>query len=118
MLRGDEAKCSDGLQVRDFLHVEDVAEAFVALLDSDVRGSLNIASGQPVAVRDVVLAAADCVGKRDLLRIGVLPRQPHEPAYLVADTRRLAAEVGFKPRYDLASGMAQAVGRWKRELGK
>ena len=118
MLQGEEAKCSDGLQVRDFLHVQDVAEAFVSLLDSGVQGSVNISSGKPVAVRDVVLAAADCVGKRDLLRIGVLPRQPHEPSWLVGDATRLTKEVGFTPRYDLATGMAQAVGEWKRELGK
>ena len=38
MLRGEPARCTDGLQVRDFLHVEDVANAFAALLDGRVEG--------------------------------------------------------------------------------
>ncbi len=117
MLRGEAASCSDGLQVRDFLHVEDVASAFAALLDSDVRGSVNIASGRAVAVKDVVLAAADCLGTRDLVRFGAIPRQAGEPAFLVADTRRLASEVGFVPRFDLRTGMAQTVAEAKRGAG-
>ena len=38
LLRGESALCSHGRQIRDFLHVQDVADAFVALLNSDVRG--------------------------------------------------------------------------------
>lgn len=113
MLRGEPARCTDGLQVRDFMHVEDVAAAFVALLDGSVEGSVNIASGKGVTVRDVVLAAADCLGTRDLVRLGELARAADEPASLVADVARLEREVRFSPRYDLRSGIAHAVEHWK-----
>jgi nucleoside-diphosphate-sugar epimerase len=118
MSRGETAQCTDGTQVRDFLHVQDVAGAFVALLDGDVRGSVNIASGKPVTVREVVLAAAERLGTRDLVQFGAVPRPAHEPPCLVADIRRLASEVRFSPRYDLRSGIAQAVDHWKGELGE
>ena len=54
LLKGEPALCSPGEQVRDFLYAEDVADAFVALMESDVRGPVNIASGQPITVRAVV----------------------------------------------------------------
>ncbi len=38
LLRGEPAKCSHGRQIRDYMHVQDVADGLVALLDSDVRG--------------------------------------------------------------------------------
>ena len=59
LLSNKEAPCSHGRQIRDFLYVKDVAAAFVALLVSDVRGPVNIASGKPVALKDIILSIAD-----------------------------------------------------------
>ncbi len=47
LMQDHVAPCSHGRQVRDFLHAQDVASAFVALLDSEVEGPVNIASGFP-----------------------------------------------------------------------
>src|SRR6266446_1261765 len=54
LLRGDKARCSHGRQIRDFLYVEDMAEGFVALLDSSARGVINIGSGEPITIRSLV----------------------------------------------------------------
>ncbi|MHB8472054.1 MAG: NAD-dependent epimerase/dehydratase family protein [Gammaproteobacteria bacterium] len=112
LLRGDTARCTHGYQVRDFLHVVDVASAFVALLDGTVEGAVNIASGQPVAVREIVLAAAECLGARDRVEFGALHPSKNEPPVLLADVRRLTEEVGWRPVYDLARGIAQTVCSW------
>src|SRR3989442_11280132 len=53
LLLGEPARCSHGRQIRDYLHVQDVADALVALLHSDVRGSINIGSGIPVTRREI-----------------------------------------------------------------
>jgi len=68
LLKGEVALCTHGRQQRDFLHVEDVARAFAALLDSEVNGSVNIASGEPVAVRDVVMHIARNLDRDNLVR--------------------------------------------------
>lgn len=117
LLRGEDALCTHGNQIRDFLHVEDVASAFVALLDSTVEGAVNIASGQPVALREVVLAAADCLGMRERVQFGVLPALLNEPPLLVADVRRLAGELGWQPIYDLTDGVVQTVRHWQARSG-
>ena len=115
---GGVAECTHGNQVRDFLHVEDVASAFVALLDSGVEGAVNIASGRPVALRDVVLAAASRFDAGERVRFGAIPAPDGEAPFVVADVRRLAGEVGWQPRYDLDSGIAETVAQWRRDRNR
>ncbi|TVP77652.1 MAG: NAD-dependent epimerase/dehydratase family protein, partial [Puniceicoccaceae bacterium] len=116
LLRGEEAPCSPGTQIRDFLHVDDVAGAFVALLDSETSGAVNIASGHPVSVRDVVQEIARQVGEPSLLKLGALPARPGEPGLLVADAARLTTEVGYMPEYTLETGIRQTIHWWRDEL--
>jgi nucleoside-diphosphate-sugar epimerase len=98
------------------LFVEDVAEAFVALLESRVCGAVNIGSGVPVTIRDLALQIADLINARDLVRFGTRPVAPGEPELLVADVARLATEVGVHPRYTLATGLDTTIRWWKEQL--
>ena len=113
LVRGEPAPTSEGLQRRDFLHARDVAAAFVALLDSDVEGAVNIGSGQAVAVRDIVAAVADAAGRPDLVRRGELPQRAGDPPLLEADPRRLRDEVGWRPAVAPADGIRETVEWWK-----
>jgi nucleoside-diphosphate-sugar epimerase len=117
LLSGRPALCSHGHQVRDYLHVADAADAFASLLDSDVQGALNLASGQPLTLRDLVLRAAERVGCRDRVQFGALPSPDGEPAVLVAGVERLKAEVGWEPRRDLDQGLEETVEYWRRQVG-
>lgn len=105
------ALCSHGEQVRDFLHVEDVGEALVALLDSKVRGVVNIASGDPHRVREVIEGLASRLGRPDLVRLGA--RQTEEPLVLTAAARRLREEVGWQPRFTFETALDSAAAHWK-----
>jgi nucleoside-diphosphate-sugar epimerase len=53
------------------------------------------------------------LGRPDLLRLGALPSRPDDPPFLGADTRRLNLEVEFKPRCDLAGGIAETIAFWR-----
>jgi len=116
LLRDKTARCSHGRQVRDFLHAADVGSAFVHLLESDVEGAVNIASGTPVSIGDLVFALGDAIGRRDLVRLGELPVAPEEPLELVADTHRLREEVGWSPAIELQRGLVETIDWWRREL--
>ena len=116
LIKGEEAKCTPGEQIRDFLHVADVAGAFAALLDSEVSGPVNIASGRPVAVKEVIQTIAAQLGREELVKLGALPARSGEPHLLVADAARLEREVQHVPRYDLAEGLRQTIGWWQRAL--
>ena len=116
LLRGEVAKCSHGNQIRDFLHVEDVASAFAELLHSDVEGTVNIASGNPVSIRDMVIAAADTLSACERVEFSSLPAPENEPPLLVGDVKRLCAEVGWTPNLDIHSGILNTVAWWKKQL--
>lgn len=109
LLRGEPAPTTSGEQVRDFLDAPQVAQAFCALLDSDVRGPVNVASGRGVAVRDLVATLAEHAGRPDLVRLGAIPQRPGEPPFIVADTRRLNEEVGWRPAVALEAALAAVV---------
>ena len=113
LLEGEPALCTAGTQQRDFLHVEDAAAALVHLLDSDLQGAMNIASGHAVAVRDVVQSIGKQLEKEDLLRLGALPTSSSESPVLVADVRRLREELGWVPQFDLGHGLAQTITWWQ-----
>jgi nucleoside-diphosphate-sugar epimerase len=99
---------TDGTQVRDQLHVADVAAALVALVVSDSTGIYNVCSGQPVTLRQVLETVGDILGRRDLLAFGSLPHRPNETMYLVGDPARLRAS-GWTPRFGLRDGLADAL---------
>jgi nucleoside-diphosphate-sugar epimerase len=109
LLAGEPALCTHGRQVRDFIHVEDAAAALVSLLDSAVEGAVNIASGNPVALREVIERVAAHTRRPDLVRLGARPAPEGEPLTLYADARRLRDEVGWAPRYELDEGIAATV---------
>lgn len=113
LLAGYEARVSDGSQVRDFMYVQDVACAFAALLDSEVQGAVNVASGRSCTIREMVSAIADEIGAAELVRWGAVPTREGEPPALVADVRRLREEVGFVPAVDLQEGARRTVDWWR-----
>jgi nucleoside-diphosphate-sugar epimerase len=109
LLRGEEAPVTSGEQVRDFIAVQELADGFGALLDSNVEGAVNVASGRGVPVRDVVAMVGRAAGREELVRYGALPSRPGDPPSVVADVRRLRDEVGWAPREPLEAGIARAV---------
>ncbi len=114
LLVGEQVPTTDGLQLRDFMHVRDVASAFVALLSGDVQGAVNIASGQAVAVGELVRLIALETGGLERVRFGELERRAGEPEQIVADVERLRDAVGFTPKTGLREGLAETVA-WLRE---
>lgn len=89
----------DGTVMRDYLHVDDVAEAFVAALDHSAEAGsarrYNIGSGRGTSVLDVVAAAERVTGRP----VNVMHRPAaDEPAALICDPARAWAELGWKPR--------------------
>jgi nucleoside-diphosphate-sugar epimerase len=116
LLRGEPAKTTHGEQIRDLMYVEDVAEAFAALLESDVSGAVNIASGNGVKIKQVVETLGEITGKTELLEIGALPASPDEPESIVADVARLQNEVRFEGQTPLREALIKAVNWWKCHL--
>jgi nucleoside-diphosphate-sugar epimerase len=106
---GTPVPLSDGLQRRDFIHVDDVCEGLVRLaaLGGHAGGLVvNLGTGVALRVRDVarwIAAAVDA--DESLLRFGARERSPGDTDLIVADVARLRETLGWVPRQRLGAGM-------------
>ena len=117
LLLNREAPCSHGRQIRSFLHVADVGEAFAAVLDSELEGPVNIGSDERVALTDLVGRIARQIGRPELLRLGARPAPPREPSLLVPEIRRLRDEALWRPRFTLNEALSDTIAWWRGRLG-
>ena len=113
LVAGEPAACSRGLAVRDFMDVRDAGSAIAAIALSGVTGDINIAASEAVSVADVALKLGRLAGRPDLIRLGVLPDRPGEPPRITATGARLRQATGFRPRFDLDTGLADAIAYWR-----
>jgi dTDP-6-deoxy-L-talose 4-dehydrogenase (NAD+) len=80
---GEPAELTSGDQVRDYLDVREAAEQIVDIAFGTIRGAVNVCSGRPITVRQLVEQIADRYGRRDLLRFGYRANNRLDPPYVV-----------------------------------
>jgi nucleoside-diphosphate-sugar epimerase len=113
LLAEETAECTHGQQVRDYLHVTDVAEACAALLESSVEGPVNVGSGVPTRLQDMIYTVADAIGARSRVALGARTAPPDEAPFIVANPARLREEVGWSPSYTIREGLQDTVEWWR-----
>lgn len=115
LLKGEPARCSHGEQLRDLLHVADVAAALVQLMNVKADGAFNIGGGQPIRLREVIEYLARQLNAEHLLQFGAIPVAANDPPLLIADNQRLLA-TGWQRRFDLHSGLDDALAWWRGRI--
>jgi nucleoside-diphosphate-sugar epimerase len=115
LLAEQPAKCSSGTQLRDYLYVQDVADALVAVLDSDIQGPINIASGVPVSLRQIALSIGRMIGRESLVELGAIPSRANDSAFVVGNVDRLTSELSWKPTNDLERGLERTIEWWRAQ---
>jgi nucleoside-diphosphate-sugar epimerase len=116
LLKGEAANCSHGNQVRDFLHAYDAANALVFLLENKYDGDVNIASGEPVKLKDLMYMAAEQIGSESLLKLGAIPPAASDTDLVVADVNKLKNELGWKQKFTYEDGIKNTIQWWKKEI--
>lgn len=114
--RGERVPLSAGLQVRDFLHVDDAAEGLMALAlaatASHGRGVVNLCSGEGVSVRDFARHVARAMAVPDtLLGFGDLDLRPDDVMHLAGSTAALKSLCDWRPRLSIEAGIREAVAK-------
>ena len=115
LLCDQPAPCSHGRQIRDYLHVQDVADGLVAALASDLRGAVNICSGEATTLGDIVTTIGRITGRESLVRLGAIPARANDAPLVVGSNARAAA-LGWSPTYDLESGLRHTVTWWSEQV--
>lgn len=101
---------SEGLQFRDFVHVDDVADgiAAAALALPALKPAFvvcNLGWGEPVRLRDVLERIADQTNARNLFRFGARPMRPGEPQEQYAETSSAADLFGWRAKISWKNGI-------------
>jgi UDP-arabinose 4-epimerase len=106
----------DGSAIRDYIHVDDLAEAHVLALGHLERGgesvALNLATGEGHSVRDVIAAAERVTGRRIPRREA--PKRPGDPPALVADPSRARTLLGWNARRSDLDSIIATAWAWHR----
>jgi UDP-glucuronate decarboxylase len=114
LLDGTPFPATGGEQVRDYLHVEDVAKALWTLVEQRANGIFNISSGAPVTMRQLMELIGEVAGQAQLIQFGALPYRDWEPMFICGDNQRLRS-LGWLPQYTLKQGLKQTVEWWREQ---
>jgi UDP-glucose 4-epimerase len=110
---GDDYPTPDGTCIRDYVHVDDLADAHLRALDrlQPSHGlQLNLGTGRGYSVREVIDACRRITGHAIPAVMG--PRRAGDPPELVADARRAREQLGWQPQYQEIDTIVETAWRW------
>jgi len=113
---GGDYPTPDGTCIRDYVHVEDLAQAHLLALDyldaHPGAHAFNLGNGRGFSVREVIAAASAVTGRA--VPWEMAPRRAGDPAVLVASSRRAQAELGWSPAWTDLEAIIDSAWRWHR----
>jgi UDP-glucose-4-epimerase GalE len=117
---GDDYPTPDGTCIRDYIHVNDLAQAHILALEALANGAptdwFNVGTGNGNSVREVLSAVETVTGRKVPHTVG--PRRAGDPAVLVANAEKLQLALGWKPQYtDIKETVATAWNYAERRVG-
>jgi len=117
---GDQYPTRDGTCVRDYIHVDDLAQAHLLALQALEAGhastAYNLGNGQGFTVREVIAAVEQVTGRAVAVRIG--PARAGDPPELVGDAARIRAELGWRPQVAQLADIVASAWRWHQREGR
>lgn len=113
---GGDYSTPDGTCIRDYVHVEDLAQAHLRALDY-LRAHpgahvFNLGNGRGFSVREVIAAASAVTGRT--VPWDMAPRRAGDPPMLVASSQRARAELGWSPAWTGLEAIIESAWRWHR----
>lgn len=92
--------------IRDYIFVDDIADALVALVENRLEGSINISSGSPISLKEIVLKIAQYFNKEHLVKF---ESKPADFDFVVGDNSRLLNDMKWKPKNSLDEGLRKTI---------
>ena len=116
MLNNEQAVINgNGRQTRDFVFVEDVVEANLAVMGQDTQGTYNVGTGVETSINDLFRILIQHTGSTCKEVHG--PAKKGEQARSVIDSMRLRHELSWDPKADLSDGLKKTVEYFRERLG-
>jgi len=109
---GTDYLTPDGTCVRDYIHILDLAQAHLLALQCRQSACFNLGCGDGYTVRQVI----DCCRKVSGHPIPAIerPRRPGDPPKLVASSKKISVELGWKPRFNKLHDIVASAWAWHK----
>lgn len=107
---GNDYKTPDGSCIRDYIHIEDLAQAHILALTGKVSGIFNLGTGDGYSIKQVLAAARKITGRPIPVKISA--RRPGDPARLVANAGLARKILGWTPRHSRIENILQSAWQW------
>lgn len=114
---GEDFDTADGTGVRDYIHVDDLADAHIKAIEylqthqSDI---FNVGYGRGYTVKEVIDTMKKAAGAE--FEVHTAPRRAGDPAMLVADNRKIKTKMHWTPRYEDLALICQSAYEWEKKL--
>ena len=112
---GTDYPTPDGTCIRDYIHVDDLAEAHLLALEKLQPGmamKYNLGTGKGYSVREVIGSVEQVTGKKVPVKEG--SRRAGDPAELVASSAKITRELGWRPKYTELEPILETAWCWHR----
>lgn len=117
---GTDWPTPDGTCIRDYIHVDDLAQAHFLALQHLIGGGAsdawNLGTGNGFSVREIIDAVEAAVGSPVPHDEG--PRRAGDPARLIADSSKARTELGWEPQFEDARFVVASAARWHQNHPK
>jgi UDP-glucose-4-epimerase GalE len=113
---GEDYPTADGTCIRDYIHVDDLAQAHLLALEwlggGGASGAFNVGTGSGYSVREVVRAVEEVTGQKVPCIIG--PRREGDPPELVADSSKLQRTLKWTPKHSQLREIVSTAWQFER----
>lgn len=114
---GNDYQTPDGTNVRDYVHVTDLAQAHILALKYLQAGNpstaFNLGSNQGFSVQEIIQAARKVTQKA--IPTEIAPRRGGDPDILIADSSRAKSILGWQPQYTDIQAIIKTAWTWKQK---
>lgn len=120
MIFGNDYETNDGTCIRDYIHVQDLANAHLLALDRLRKGNesliCNLGNGKGFSVNEVIETARKVTNHA--INAEIAPRRPGDPAILIASSDKAKDLLGWKPKYDSLETIIETAWNWHKKHPK
>jgi UDP-glucose 4-epimerase len=114
---GDDYPTPDGTCIRDYIHINDLADAHILALEALAKGApsnaYNLGNGNGYSVLEVIKAVEQVTGKR--VNVIMDERRPGDPAVLVASPQKASMELGWEPKFTSLESIVKTAWAWHQD---
>lgn len=102
-----EVIIKSGSLIKDYMYSKDIAGAFVKFLDSNIEGTVNICTGEPISIKEFALEIEHSMQKSGLIKFQ--DEISNQPPVIIGDNFKLLNEVKYKNKYSLKEALKEIL---------